>query len=89
MQRYGSQAGSEDRASKVVTDAAGDIIVAGSAGKQIGSDLRVIKYSGAGVRLWAKRYNGPVNDYDEPSAMAVDGNGNVFVSGYSLASGGQ
>src|SRR5262245_52935111 len=44
VQRYGSEAGSEDRAYKVVTDAAGNVIVAGSHG--------LIKYSGAGVALW-------------------------------------
>jgi len=39
VQRYGSEseAGSEDYAYKVVTDAAGNVIVAGSTGNQTGS----------------------------------------------------
>ena len=37
VQRYGSKAGSEDIANKVVTDAAGNVIVAGSTGNQTGS----------------------------------------------------
>src|SRR5262245_45279283 len=50
VQRYGSEAGSHDYARKVVTDAAGNVIVAGSSGNQTGGgpDMLVIKYSGAG-----------------------------------------
>src|SRR5262245_350664 len=50
VQRYGSQAGSLDSATKVVSDAAGNVIVAGFSGNQTGGgpDMLVIKYSGAG-----------------------------------------
>lgn len=86
VQRYGSEAGSEDRASKVVTDPAGNVIVAGSVGKQIGSDLLVIKYSGAGVPLWTNRYDGPGHGYDSPqtrSSLAIGSDGAVYVTGTS------
>jgi len=91
VQRYGSEAGSADYAYKVVTDAAGNVIVAGSTSKQTGgADILIIKYSGAGVPLWTNRYNGPVDGYAIPTAVAVDGSGNVFVtesSGSSYVSG--
>src|SRR5262249_46020130 len=80
VQRYGSEAGSADSASKVVTDAAGNVIVDGSTGHNqtgSGSDMLVIKYSGAGVALWTNRYNGWAR------GVAVDSSGNVFVTGSS------
>jgi hypothetical protein len=74
-QRYGSrEIGTDDRAHKVVTDPAGNVLVVGN---QNGSEMLVIKYSGAGVSLWTNRYNGL------PSALAVDRSGNVFVTGTS------
>ncbi len=36
------------------------------------------------VVQWEKRYNGPANAEDFPSALAVDNDGNVIVAGYSL-----
>ncbi len=36
----------------------------------------------AQTAAWTNRYNGPNEDY--ASAVAVDGSGNVFVTGYSL-----
>src|SRR5262245_23047884 len=84
VQHYGTEAASQDSASKVVTDAAGNVIVAGSTVNQAGSrsEMLVIKYSGAGASLWTNRYNGSA------SAVAVDGSGNVFVTGNSAGTGG-
>jgi uncharacterized delta-60 repeat protein len=88
VQRYSAACESDDYASKVVRDAAGNLIVAGYAYEGItGSDIVVIKYSGAGVPLWTNRYNGPGNGYDLANAAAVDGSNNVIVTGYSYGSG--
>lgn len=96
VQHYGIQAASQDMAHKVVTDAAGNVIVAGSAAGQTGrsSDMVVIKYSGAGLPLWTNRYHRTASSYDSsgvsvagPVAVAVDGGGHVFVTGTSADSG--
>jgi len=36
---------------------------------------------------WVRIYNGPGNNEDYPAAMAVDGAGNVYVTGYSEGNG--
>jgi hypothetical protein len=90
VQRHGSEseAGTEDYANNVVTDAAGNVIVAGPTGNQTGggSDMLIIKYSGAGVPLWTNRYNGPGNGDDWPqtkSSLAIGSDGAVYVAGTS------
>ena len=75
---------SNDLASKVVTDAAGDIIVTGTTDDGITFDMLTIKYSGAdGSVLWQQRYNGPENNADEARALAADSRGNAVVTGSS------
>src|SRR5262245_44207260 len=67
VQRYNNPSdASTDRAFKVVSDAAGDIIVTGTTDDGIsGFDMLTIKYSGAdGSVLWQNRYNSPANRDD-------------------------
>jgi len=89
VQRYGfGGVGSEDTASKVVTDAAGNVIVAGHTDDGFNSspDMLVIKYSGAGVPFWTNRFNSLGNQDDAVTDIAVDASGNVIVTGWSLVS---
>jgi hypothetical protein len=50
------------------------------------NDYATIKYSGAGVPLWTKRYR-PGNGPNMALALAVDASGNVFVTGRSYPFG--
>ena len=86
--RYNGPANPFDRATAVAVDGNGNVFVTGysySCGERF--DYATIAYSGAGVPLWTNRYNGPANR-DEANAVAVDGSGNVFVTGSSSANNG-
>jgi hypothetical protein len=72
-------------AAALAVDTNGNVFVTGSSEQSGGgaSDYSTIKYSSTGVPLWTNRYNGPGNYQDIPSAVAVDSNGDVFVTGFS------
>ena len=86
VRRYSQAISSSEQARKVVTDSVGNVIVAGNTG-DLGdtgdagvADMLIIKYSAEGLPLWTNRYDGPARSTDDPSALAVDGNDNVFVT---------
>jgi len=68
----------------VCVDADGNIYVTGeSFGSGSYKDYLTIKYSALGIQQWAARYNGTDNIDDKAYDIAVDSQGNVFVTGYS------
>jgi hypothetical protein len=78
-----------DIATAIVIDNARNVYVTGvSTGSGAGQveAIATVKYNFDGIELWAKRYYGPLNRA-LPSSMAVDGFGNVYVTGRSLESG--
>src|ERR1035437_180226 len=80
-----------NRAGYLAVDRSGDVFVLGGSmggGREQNFDCLTICYSGSGVPLWTNRYDGPSNGNDVPSAVAVDGVGNIFITGYSVGSGG-
>lgn len=81
--RYGGSLTSMDVAYALAADSTGNVIVTGSSSAGAGSGYLTIKYSGAGTPLWTNRYDGPGTIPDEARAVAVDGSGNVFVTGKS------
>jgi hypothetical protein len=82
--RYNGPANSNDWASAVAVDSSGNVVVTGSSCNGSNDDYYTAKYAAAnGALLWEKRYNGPGNASDGASAVAVDANGNVVVTGYS------
>ncbi|MBI4662446.1 MAG: SBBP repeat-containing protein [Verrucomicrobia bacterium] len=81
---YDGPAHGWDYAWAIAVDGAGNVYAAGdSEGINTGSDYTTVKYSSSGALEWVARYNGPANDYDGISALAVDGAGNVYVTGVS------
>jgi hypothetical protein len=68
----------------MVVDSSGNVYVTGvSLGSGTFQDYATIKYSSAGQQQWVERYNGPANDVDYATAVAIDDLGNVYVTGAS------
>ncbi len=87
VRNYNGGHGSDAPAALIV-DAAGNIYVTGqSTGDGTNHDYATIKYDAAGTEQWVRRYDGPTtvfaSDYDRAAALAVDVDGNVFVTGNS------
>jgi uncharacterized delta-60 repeat protein len=81
---YNGPGDGADYASGMEQDAAGNIYITGkSRGGASGNDYATVKFSSSGTLLWSVRYTG--TNADEPSALAVDGAGNVYVTGFSAS----
>lgn len=88
--RYNGPGNFTDTASAIAVDSLGNVYVTGqsdSGGQGSNYDYVTIKYNSAGQQQWVARYNGPGNDGDAAYAMAIDGSGNVYVTGVSIGSG--
>ena len=85
--RYDGPGSGSDVATNLATDAAGNVYVTGSSGGPNGLDYVTIKYDPTGNELWVSRYDGTNNGFDQPYAIAVDGAGNVYISGTSQGAG--
>jgi len=82
--RYNGPGYSNDAATALAVDSAGNIYVTGySWGSGTGLDYTTIKYNAAGALQWEARYDGPGGDHEIATALAVDAAGNVYVTGYS------
>jgi uncharacterized delta-60 repeat protein len=73
----------EDQAVALALDQAGHVYVTGKSKNSVGDwDFLTIKYNAAdGATLKTVTYNG--GDNDMPTALAIDGSGNIFVTGGS------
>ncbi len=86
--RYNGPANFDDEAQSLAVDDGGNVYVTGkSTGWGTYDDYATIKYDCFGNWVWAARYNGPENWYDLPYSLALDGGGNVYVTGRSFGSG--
>jgi hypothetical protein len=82
--QYGSSA-----ATSVAVDPFGNTYITGcSSGTNSSNDIVTIKYDPNGNQIWLQRYSGPGNGNDVGNAIAVDNNGNVYVTGYDTTAAG-
>src|SRR6266404_5755527 len=86
--RYNGPGNLDDVAQAMAVDLSGNAYVTGKSQSSNGdTDYATIKYSASGAEQWVARYKGPGNSEDIATAIALDGSGNVVVTGYSTGSG--
>ncbi|MCC3155358.1 SBBP repeat-containing protein [Hymenobacter sp. BT770] len=84
--RYNGPGNGEDAAQALAVDAQGNVYVTGNSdgpNRGYSRDYATLKYGPDGTLLWDRLYNGPANLIDEAKDLAVDGQGNVYVTGDS------
>jgi uncharacterized delta-60 repeat protein len=87
VRRYNGPGNDMDQAWDLAIDGSGNVYVTGgSDGGGTYTDYATIKYYANGATAWVRRYSGP-SLIDDSQAIAVDGSGNVYVTGYSYGSG--
>lgn len=83
--RYDGPGNWSDEATAIAVDGAGNVYVTGkSYGSNTYEDYATVKYNSAGMEQWVARYNGPRNSADAAIALAVDSEGNVYVTGSTV-----
>lgn len=82
--RYNGPGDSFDLPAALALDNDGNVVVTGeSIGSDTSRDYATVKYDSGGKELWVGRYNGPGNREDVARALAIDADGNVYVTGTS------
>ncbi len=76
-------------ATAITVDSVGNSFVTGYSSDANGTnDIVTIKYDLYGNQVWLQRYSSPSGGNAAGNAIAVDNNGNVYVSGYDTTTAG-
>ena len=85
VSRYNGPENGKDYALSMAVDAEGNSYVTGaSEGSGSGEDYATLKYNSSGEEQWVNRYDGPGNSQDDARSIAIDADGNVYVTGSSI-----
>ncbi|HLX11427.1 MAG TPA: SBBP repeat-containing protein, partial [Bacteroidota bacterium] len=82
--RFNGRGNGDDYTAAIGVDSSGNVIVVGSsAAVDTTDDFVTLKYSPAGILLWTRYYDGPINEYDDPADLVIDNANNIYVTGSS------
>lgn len=87
---FSSPGGGQTQGNCIKVDASGNVYVGGFCTYSNPlADRRclTIKYNSSGIQQWTQNYHFIDNAWDEVHAIAVDGQGNVYVTGQSVETG--
>ena len=82
---YNGNVSGPDYGNSIAIDNSGNVYITGKS-LYSGYDIVTVKYNTNGIQQWAAVYNGPLNGGEDANSVTVDEFGNVYVTGYSLAS---
>jgi len=86
VSRYNGPGNYWDNAYAMILDNFGNVYVTGGSDGLYGYstfyDYATIKYNNNGIQQWIARYNGPGNDWDQATAIALDNFENIYVTGW-------
>jgi hypothetical protein len=83
VSRYDGPGHYSDTAFAIAVDSDGVYVTGASTGVDTSLDYATIKYGLGGNELWVARYDGPGHFVDQPSGIALDDAGSVYVTGSS------
>ena len=78
----------DDRACGVAVGTNGQVFVTGQAWGNSSYDYVTVAYSSSGAPVWTNRYNGPANSNDVATAIVIDRDGSVLITGRCVGEGG-
>ena len=85
---YNDSANGEDNAAAIGLDRQGNVYVAGfGPGQFTPTDYTIVKYDSTGNHLWTRRHISPVSYTNYARSIAIDQQGNYYVTGTSSDSG--
>jgi uncharacterized delta-60 repeat protein len=83
VSRYNDPGNSWEETVDIATDPSGNIFITGWRGFGNNQDFLTIKYNTFGDSQWVAIYNSPWNRADKATALAVDLDGNLYITGNS------